>query len=73
MNVYRFTCPAYVTIEAVAADEASARALAAQYREAYPETDLQEGDLNGAGRVTLTCVTVDADAPERVRAEHEAR
>jgi hypothetical protein len=62
MPAYRFSIPAHVTIEVVAADEASARALAAQYHEAYPETDLDEGELDGSGRVTLTCVTMTGDA-----------
>ena len=62
MLKYTFSVPAYATLEIVAADEASARALAAQYHEAYPETDLEEGALNGAGRVTLTCVTIEGDA-----------
>jgi hypothetical protein len=62
MLKYTFSAPATVTIEIVAADEASARALAGQYHEAYPEIDLEEGDLNGAGRITLTCVTVTGDA-----------
>ena len=64
MYVYRFSVPAYVVIEAVAADEASARALleSATSAEAYPETDLEEGDLDGAGRVTITSVTVEGAA-----------
>jgi hypothetical protein len=64
MYVYRFSVPAYATIEVVAADEASARALleSATSAEVYPETDLEEGDLDGAGRVTLSCVTVEGAA-----------
>jgi len=62
MLAYRFTFPAYATLEIVAADEESARALAAQYPVSYPETDLEEGDLDGAGRVTLTCVAVNVNA-----------
>jgi len=64
MYVYRFRVPAYVVIEAVAADEASARTLleSATRAEAYVETDLEEGALNGAGRVTITEVTVEGAA-----------
>jgi len=62
MLAYRFTFPAYATLEIVAADEESARALASQYPVSYPETDLEEGALNGAGRVTLSCVTIEGDA-----------
>ena len=64
MYVYRFSVPAYVVIEAVAADEASARALleSATSAEVYLEADLEEADLDGAGRVTITSVAVEGAA-----------
>ena len=63
MQVYRFSVPAYVVIEVVATDEGAARAIASDYREAevYPDSDLEEGALDGTGRVTLTTVTVSGE------------
>jgi hypothetical protein len=62
MPAYRFSIPANVLLEVVADDEASARALAARETESYPETDLDEGELDGSGRVTILTVTMTGDA-----------
>jgi hypothetical protein len=63
MNVYRFSVPAFVVIEVVADDADAARAIAAGHSEseAYPEIDLEEGALDGSGRVTITTVTVNGE------------
>jgi hypothetical protein len=63
MNVYRFSVPAFVVIEVVATDADAARAIVHAHSdsEAYPEVDIEEGALNGSGRVTITTVTVNGE------------
>jgi len=62
MPAYLFSIPAHVTLEVVADDEASARALAARETESYHEVDLDEGNLDGSGRITIRVVTMTGDA-----------
>jgi hypothetical protein len=65
MNVYRLTRPALITLEIVADSTEEAERIADNTARAehYPEVDLEEGDLDGAGRVTLLSV---APPPEHV-------
>ena len=64
MNVYRLTRPVYVTLEIVANSTEEAERIADDTAETehYPDVDLEEGDLDGAGRITLLSV---APPPER--------